>query len=206
VVTAAADPKPADGRRAWTVVLRAGERTVTVRGEQVWPAPPPAGLWWWVTLATAAAVAVTGTVAVTRRRWAPALAAITLLVAAAHVVHVLGSALVVEDRSLAGVALGAAGPAAVAWVLAVAGAALTLAARGYGPLLCALSGAIFALVTAFAAGTYSSAVLPFAWAADVDRATVVLTLGGGIGLFLTGFAALRALTPESPMATQPSPS
>lgn len=138
VVAAAVDPVPLDGHRAWEVVLRAGEQTVTVRGEQVWPSPPPTGLWWLVTLITAAVVAVIGTLVVTRRRGAPALASVTLLVAGAHVVHVLGSALVVEERSLAAVAVGAAGPAALAWVLAVAGAGLTLAHRGYGPLLCAV--------------------------------------------------------------------
>ena len=78
--------------------------------------------------------------------------------------------------------------------LALAGAALVLRGHGYGPLLCALSGAVFALVTAFSANNFSSAVLPFAGAADLDRAAVVLTLGGGFGLFLAGFAALRELT------------
>ena len=53
---------------------------------------------------------------------------------------------------------------------------------------------MFALVTAFSANNFSSAVLPFAGAPALDRAAVVLTLGGGFGLFVVGFAALRELT------------
>ena len=41
-------------------------------------------------------------------------------------------------------------------------------------------------------------MLPFAGPPDLDRAAVALTLGGGVGLFLAGFAALRALTPRRP--------
>lgn len=195
-VTAAAamDSPPADGRRAWVVPLDVGGQPVLIRGEQVWPTPPPAAAWWLATAVVAAAVAVVGALAVRRPRWSPALAAITVLVSGAHLVHVLGSALVVEGQPYAAVALGAAGLGVVAWPLGLAGAALTLARHSYGPLLCALSGAILALVTAFDATGFSSAVLPFGWAADLDRATTVLTFGGGVGLFLTGFAALDRLT------------
>ena len=97
----------------------------------------------------------------------------------------------------------AAGPAVVAWLLALAGAALTLVRRAYGPLLCALSGGLLALVTAFSANNFGSAVLPFAGPADLDRAAVALALGGGAGLFLAGFAALRELTPAEPATATP---
>ncbi len=194
VTAAAVDPPPTDGRRAWVVPLDVGGQPVLIRGEQVWPTPPPAAAWWLTTAIVAVAVAVVGILAVRRPRWSPVLAAITVLVSSAHLVHVLGSALVVEGRPYAAVALGAAGLGMVAWPLGFVGAALTLARRSYGPLLCALSGAILALVTAFDATGFSSAVLPFGWAADLDRATTVLTFGGGIGLFLTGFAALDRLT------------
>ena len=203
VSASAVDPAPAEGRRAWAVPLRVGDRPVAVRGEQVWPAPPPSAAWWLATLAVAAVAAVVGTRAVYRRSWAPALAGMAVLVAAAHVVHVLGSALIVEDRPLLGVLLGAAGPAVLAWLLALTGAALTLARRAYGPLLCALSGGVFALVTAFSANNFGYAVLPFIGPADLDRAAVALTLGGGAGLFLAGFAVLRELTPAEPSNATP---
>lgn len=130
--------------------------------------------------------------------WAPALAALTVLVAAAHLVHVVGSALVIEERSTLAVALGTAGPAVLAWVLAPLGAALTLARRPYGPLLCALAGGLLALVGAFTANNFGSPVLPFAGPAGLDRAAVALTLGGGLGLFTAGFAALRAVGRPAP--------
>jgi hypothetical protein len=126
-----------------------------------------------------------------------------LLVAAAHLIQVLGAALIVEDRPLVGVVFGAAGPAVLGWLLAAVGVALTLARRAYGPLLCALSGAVFALVTAFNANNFGSAVLPFAGPADLARAAVVGTLGGGVGLFVAGFAALRELTPADAAAPAP---
>jgi hypothetical protein len=195
VSAAAADPAPAEGRRAWTVPLLVGDQPVAVRGEQVWPPAPSSVPWWLATLVAMAAAATVAIRAATRRGWAPALAGVTLLVAAGHLVHVIGGALIVEERGLLGVVLGAAGPALLAWVLAPVGAALTLAGRAYGPLLCALVGGVFTLVTAFTANNFGAAVLPFAGPADLDRAAVALTLGGGLGLFLAGFAALRVLTP-----------
>jgi hypothetical protein len=196
VSAAAADPAAAEGRRAWAVPLRVGDQAVAVRGEQFWPAPPSSAPWWLATLVVAVLAALVGMRAVHRPRWAPVLAGMTLLVAAAHLVHVVGGALIVEDRAVVTVVLGAAGPAVLAWVLALAGAGLTLAGRAYGPLLCALAGAVFALVSGFSANNFGSPVLPFAGPADLDRAAVALTLGGGLGLFVAGFAALRVLTPE----------
>jgi hypothetical protein len=196
VRAAAADPAPAEGRRAWSVPLQVGDRVVTVRGEQVWPAAPSSLSWWLMTLLAAVGTALLGVRAVGRPRWAPALAAATVLVAVAHAVHVVGSALVVEDSSLPGIVIGTAGPALLAWVLAALGAVLTLTGRGWGPLLCALSGALLALVTAFAANNFGAPVLPFAGPPELDRAAVALTLGGGVGLFLSGFAAVGRLSPE----------
>ena len=196
VLAAAAGPAPVGGRQAWAIPLRVGAQSVSVRGEQVWPTPPRTLLWWLATLLVAAGVAGVGTRAVGRRRWAPALAGLTVVVAGAHLVHVLGSALVVEEQPLLGVILGAAGPAVLAWLLALVGAVITLREHSYGPVLCTLSGAVFALVTAFNANNFNSAVLPFAWAADLDRASVVLTLGGGFGLFLAGRAALSQVVSE----------
>jgi hypothetical protein len=195
VRAAAADPAPVEGRRAWAIPMRVGDTAVTLRGEQVWPDPPASLPWWLATLLAAAGAALVGIRAARHRSWAVALAGVTLAVVAAHVVHVLGGTLIVEDQPLLQVALGAAGPALLAWVLGLLGAVLTVARRGYGPLLCSLSGALFALVTAFNANNFGYPVLPFAWAADLDRLTVVLTLGAGAGLFLAGFAALRELSP-----------
>jgi hypothetical protein len=197
VRAAAADPVPAEARRAWAVPLLVGDQLVLVRGEQTWPPPPASAPWWLATLLAAVLAAVVGRRAVSRPGWAPALALLTLTVAGAHVVHVLGSALLFEDRPLLGAVLGTAGPAVLAWAIAALGCLLTLARRAYGPLLCALSGGLFALFSAFGGDAFSSPVLPFGWAPDLDRLTLVLTLGGGLGLFLVGLAAL-ARDPAAP--------
>lgn len=202
-ITALAEgARPAEGHQDWAVPLQVGEQTVLVRGEQVWPPPPPAGLWWLATALTAAAVTAVGALAVNRRRVAAAFAAVTLTVVGAHLTHILGSALVPEGQSYAGVALGAAGAAIVAWPVGMVGAAMTVAGRSYGHLLCALSGALLALFTAFDAVGFSNAVLPFGWSPDLDRATTVLTFGGGLGLFVTGFLVLRQLDPTVPPDAQ----
>jgi hypothetical protein len=200
VRAAAADPVPAEGRRAWAVPLLVGDQLVLVRGEQTWPAPPASAPWWLATLLAAVLAAAVGRRAVSRPGWAPALALLTLTVAGAHVVHVLGSALLVEDRPALGAVLGTAGPAVLGWAIAALGCGLTLAHRAYGPLLCALSGALFALFSVFGGDAFSSPVLPFAWAPDLDRLTLVLTLGGGLGLFLTGLAALARDPAATPVA------
>jgi hypothetical protein len=100
------------------------------------------------------------------------------------------------------IVLGAAGPAALAWLLALVGAGLTLARRAYGPLLCTLAGGLLALVSAFNANNFGSPVLPFAGPPDLDRAAVALTVGGGVGLFLVGFTVLSALTTADTRSTQ----
>ncbi len=138
--------------------------------------------WWLATLVVAAVTALIGTRAVTRRRWAPALAALAVLVAGAHLVHAVGSALIVEDRSPARRRCSAP-PGRRCWPGCWRWSALPSRwpGRAYGPLLCALSGGVFALVSAFSGNNFGSAVLPFAGPADLDRAAVVLTLGGGAG-------------------------
>ena len=119
--------------------------------------------------------------------------------------HVLGSALLFEDRPVLGAVLGTAGPAVLGWAIAALGCGLTLARRAYGPLLCALSGGLFALFSAFGGDAFSSPVLPFAWAPDLDRLTLVLTLGGGLGLFLTGLAALARDPAATPVPALDEP-
>lgn len=197
-IDAAGRTRPAEGGSAWTIPLTVGDQAVTVRGEQVWPPAPPAVLWWLATAVAALVTAAVGMAALRRRPAAVATAGITGLVIGAHVVHALGAALVPEDQNYLVVVLGVAGIGLGAWLAGVMGAALTLAGRRFGLLLCALAGAILAMVTAFDTISFASAVLPFGWSPDLDRATTVLTFGAGIGLFLTGFAVLRDLTPVPP--------
>ena len=45
---------------------------------------------------------------------------------------------------------------------------------------------------------FHSAVLTFGWSFDLDRATTVATVGGGLGLYPTGCAVLRTTAHTSP--------
>jgi hypothetical protein len=97
------------------------------------------------------------------------LAAATGVVAVAHLLHVVGSALVPQDRAFAAMLLSAAGYALLGWPLAAAGAWLTLRGRAAGPLLCCTAGGLFAIVIApVDAFTLIDAVVPFAWGATFD--------------------------------------
>jgi hypothetical protein len=187
-VTAAAAQRPPGDRVGWEVPLRVGSAAVVVRGEQVWP-PAPSPLWWLVALGALAAAA---SAALLRRGARVALAAGTLAVLAAHLVHVLGSALVPEDRPYPLMLLSAAGYALLGWPLGTAGAWLTARGNPRGPLLCLAAGGLFAIVIApVDAFTLVDAVVPFAWGADLDRLLVALTLGGGLGVVVAGVALLR---------------
>ena len=182
------------GDGAWAVPLLAGDRPVTVRGDRVDPPPPPPVPWWTGTVFAAAATFCVGALAVERGRRSRAavgVAGLTVLVVAAHVVHVLGSAAVLAQPPSAATVLGAAGIGVVCWVLGLAGAALTLARQELGPLTCASAGALTTLLTMFDTVAFHRPVLAFAWAFDLDRLTTVVTVGAGIGLFLTGCAALH---------------
>ncbi|MFD1238087.1 hypothetical protein ACFQ34_32820 [Pseudonocardia benzenivorans] len=190
-----AGPEPV----GWSVPLTVGDTAVVVRGETVRPPAPSPGPWWLLTAAVAAAATVLGSLAVRRRAAAIATAALSVGMVASYVVHVLGSALAPDDVDYWPTVWRTAGVVGtVAVVAALAGAVLVVAGRRFGLLLCALSGALLVLLTGADVGSFGNAVLPFGWAPDLDRVTTALTFGGGLGLFLTGFAVLRALTPAPP--------
>jgi hypothetical protein len=191
MLAASAGPTTTGDRAAWTVPLRAGNVRVLVLGEQLWP-PPPAPSWWVVAMAALLLPAAAGLVGAARPWGRRVLAASTAVVLAAHLVHVLGSALVPEDRPYPLMLLSAAGYALLGWPLGAIGGWLTLRGRPGGPLLCCVAGGLFALVIApVDAFTLVDAVVPFAWGADLDRLVVALTLGGGLGVVVAGVAALR---------------
>ena len=193
ITAAAAQERPAGDGATWAVPLRVGEprghrarraalaaapagRAVVGRGRGWrWPCPRVAG--------------VLGA----GRRWGRfVLAGATAVVIAAHLVHVLGSAGVPEDQPYALMLLSAAGYALLGWPLGAIGAWQTLKGNVAGPLLCCAAGGLFAVVIApVDAFTLVDAVVPFSWGADLDRALVALTLGGGLGVVVAGVAALR---------------
>lgn len=192
VVAAAAGMRPDSDRLAWAVPLRVGDAAVMVSGEQYWPPPPSAALWWTVALFALAVPALVGVLGAPRRWGRTALAAATLVVLGAHVVHVVGSAGVPEDQPYPLMLLSAAGYALLAWPLGGLGAWLTVRRHDAGPLLCVAAAGLFAIVIApVDAFTLVDAVVPFAWGAELDRALVAVTLGGGLGVVVAGVAVLR---------------
>jgi hypothetical protein len=194
------DPR-VTGADAWTIPLVVGGLPVSVRGDRVWPAAPAPVPWWSAVVFAGAATFGVGAVAVERgrrSRAALAVAGLTALVVGAHVVHVLGSAQVLAEPPSVPVVLVGAGPGVLCWVLGLAGVALTLARRELGLVMCASAGALAALVTMFDTTAFHRPVLAFGWAYDLDRLTTVVTVGAGVGLFLTGWAAMRRT--ETPTA------
>jgi hypothetical protein len=188
-----ADPRLGDpGPAAWAVPLSVGDRPVTVRGDRVWPAAPHPFPWWALTVAALLGTFAVGGAAVERGRTGgptTALAAVPLVVAAAYVVHVVGSSLVLAEPPGFGVVLAATGFGVACWVLGPVAAALTLRGHVLGPAAYGLLGFLTALLTASDTTSFHRAVLAFGWAPDLDRITVVIAVGGGLGLLLTAIAA-----------------
>ncbi|WP_232660874.1 hypothetical protein [Pseudonocardia sp. TRM90224] len=191
-VAAAAADRPPAGRAEWTVPLDVDGRQVLVRGEQFWPPAPPAWLWIGIAIVLVIGIGAAGAAGGSRPWGRALLAAATLVVVLAHLLHVLGSAGVPADQPYLVMVLSAAGFALLGWPLGITGAVLTLRRNPAGPLLCVAAGALFAIVIApVDAFTLVDAVVPFSWGADLDRALVVLTLGAGLGSVVAGMAALR---------------
>jgi len=202
VAFAAAQPAPPDRRLAWTIPLRVGEDEVSVLGEQKWPPPPAAGLWW-LLLAVMIAIPAVLVAGITRRRPAGltmgrmVVAASTLVVIVAHMVHIYGSALVPAQGQVIWLFLSAAGFAVVAWPIGLAGAYATLRGHQAGPLLCLVAGALIAVIISPAdIFSFHDAVVPFAWGADLDRFLIALNVGGGLGVIAAATILLRR-TPDS---------
>lgn len=184
-----------EGPGRWTVPLTVRGQAVTVSGDTVRPSPPPAVLWWAAAVVAAVATARVGARAPRRPGALRGTGAVALAVVAAYLLHLVGSAAVVESAGVAARAATAAGPVGSAAVAAgVVGGVLAVSGVRVGALLAALSGGLLVLATGADVSAFGYAVLPFAWAPDLDRAATVLTVGAGAGLFLAGFGVVGALT------------
>lgn len=83
-------------------------------------------------------------------------------------------------------------------------AGLTLRGHPLGLALAGPTGFLAALLTVFDTTAFHEPVLAFGWSFDLDRLTTVVTVGGGIGLFLVAITALRhadATAPATPVPT-----
>ncbi len=169
------DPPPRAGHlRDWVVPLREQVRVFQISGTLRWEPPPAAGLWWAGTALTALAAAL-----LARRRPRP----VALIAGLAPFVYVSARALDGSSPSL---------------VLILAGLLTLGAAYRHPPFYLALSGAVLALFAGFAeTSAFTAAVLPAAGPGWLSRAAVMVALGAGAALALTGVLRLRAALPAS---------
>jgi hypothetical protein len=172
-----ADPSRSHKVRDWIVPLREGARTIEVRGTLTWEPPPAAGLWWAGAFALAAGLTALGRHRARSVGFA-ALAAGTIT---------LGYAV---TRAIIGV--GGQAPALVAAMLAVVAGTLTV--RGRAPFLLALAGALLAVFGGLAdAGVFGQAIVSFPGPSWAARAAVLVALGTGVAMAVTGVLRLRAV-------------
>ena len=170
---------PPGGNGAWTVSLSVADVPVTVRGDRVWPRAPHPFPWWALTVAALLGTYTVGGLSVERGRaggatWA--LAAAVVAVTAAHVVHVVGTSLVLAEPPGPVALLGAAGIGAACWLLGPLAAALTLRGQLLGPALYGSVGFLTALLTLSDTLAFHRAVITFGGPFDLDRLATVARL------------------------------
>lgn len=187
-------PQAGRGSRSagtWTLPLRVGGSPVTVTGTWRW-VPPPSP-WPWV-VALAAATAAVGALGWLRRPLPP-VAVVLALAGLANAAHLVGLALGPHPGSAASAWATALGIGLLVWPPAVVGVVSVLRRSRHAFFAVTIAAGILALVTLLGdvrALWFSQ--LPFAWPAAVDRALVVATLAGGLGLGVVGVRGLRAGT------------
>ncbi len=172
----------------WKVPIRLGDQAIVARGELVW-VPGPSAFPWYGIIAVLVALAI---VIGRRPRWAGGLAALTAVLVAVDVFHVLGLGL-----ANAGDLTGRLGKSFTQSPFAVAGwafgalAIVWLLRRGSDGLpLAALAGLSIALLGGIADITaLSRSEVPFGFGAGPARLAVAVSIGLGIGL--AAAAALR---------------
>jgi len=174
----------------WTVPMTYGGRSLAITGQLRWvPGPSPLP-WYALALLTglgAAALALT-------RRWGRLLAAATVAVIAADVVHSVGIA--ASSAGGLGVQLSTfvTGNAveAVAWVVGLVGAYLLSRSRIAGFFVTGTAGAVLASVGGLGdVGVLRHSAAPFAWPLDLERALTAVTIGTGLGLVVAAVLGVR---------------
>jgi hypothetical protein len=175
---AAADPPRKLRLRDWQVPLRVQVRTFAIRGTLDWEPPPRAWLWWLgtaLTGLTASALAI---------RWSRSVAPLAVIGGLSPLLY--GTTRIAD---------GASPPL----VLGVAGLLALAAAYRRPPFYLTLAGAVLVLFAGFTeTAAFAAAVLPAAGPGWLSRAAVMLALGVGAALCLTGILRLRAAVPARP--------
>ena len=172
----------------WKVPIRLGGEEIVARGELVWVPGPSAVPWYLLIAALVALVVVVGR----RAAWARGLAAVTALLLAVDVFHVLGLGL--ANAGTLGGRLGKSftqSPfAVVGWAVGALAIVWLLRRGSDGLPLAALAGLAIALLGGLADITaLSRSVVPFGFGAGAARLAVAISIGLGFGL--AAAAALR---------------
>lgn len=170
------------GERSWMVPMRVDGAPVTVRGSRTWVAPPSPWPWMAVLAGVTLAAGATGRL----RRWHPVAAYALVLAGAANAAHLAGSALAAEPGSAATAWVVAIGTGVLCWPLAGIGAVAALRRSEHAAFAVAVAGTVLAVFSAGDLAVFWHSQLPFAWPGVLERALVVVALGGGAGLALAG--------------------
>ena len=172
----------------WKVPIRLGDQEIVARGELVWVPGPSALPWYGLIALLVALVVVVGR----RPAWAAGLAAVTAVLLAVDVFHVLGLGL--ANAGTLGERLTKSftqSPFAVlGWIVGVLAIVWLLRRGSDGLPLAALAGLAIALLGGLADITaLSRSEVPFGFGAGWARLAVAMSIGLGFGL--AAAAALR---------------
>jgi lysylphosphatidylglycerol synthetase-like protein (DUF2156 family) len=172
----------------WVVRMRLGNQDLVAKGELVWKPGPSPLPWFALILASLALVVVLGR----RVAWESSLAAITALLLAIDVFHVVGLGLAnagdLGYRLTKSITQSPFEP--LAWVVAILAIVWLWRGRSDGLSLAALAGLQIALLGGVGdLGALSRTVVPFGFGADLARLAVALSAGLGFGI--TAVAAMR---------------
>ncbi|MGR6317663.1 hypothetical protein Q2K19_04605 [Micromonospora soli] len=193
-----ADPSREQRIRDWVVPLRAGDRTIEVRGTLDW-VPPPDPYPWWVAatlgflLIGAAGLVPAGTA--TGVRALRGVGALLALGGLATVAFTVGRALDAGAEGVGGLLLGLL--TGQPWALltglgALAAGGYALTRRGAADFALALAGACLVLFAGVAnLAVLSRSVVPVSWPAGLARILVTLALATGAGAVAAGLLRLH---------------
>lgn len=117
-----------------------------------------------------------------------------LVVTGANVAHAVGSTLAVTGGSFPLLLVGASGVGLACWPLALLCLVAAVRRLPATAFIAAVVGAMVVVAGIPDFDSFRFARLPFAWAEDLDRVLVAVTLGGGLGLAGGGFGWMRRNT------------
>jgi lysylphosphatidylglycerol synthetase-like protein (DUF2156 family) len=173
----------------WSVPMRIGAQEIAAKGDLVW-VPGPSPLPWFALIVAALAVVV---VVGRRASWGAGLAAVTAVLLAVDVFHVVGLGLAnagdLGYRLTKSITQSPYQP--LAWAVGILAIIWLRRGRAEGLSLAAVAGLQIAFLGGVAdLSNLSRSEVPFGFAADLARLAVALSVGLGLGLAVV--AALRA--------------